>query len=272
MQIGFGGRMPSPFSRRPPNRFNSMGGSFFNSGMNNFMPRTSVVDAVQDLIEDQSMFYVTFQCQPKIGKYICKMQCAQRSEMMTGICEANYCTCILKQQKKLRKKMNKRFMAAMEGFETNCSIHKKARRCKKFCKALTPDKAFTGLCTGNLCRCVTYPKTPGKKKNACTKAIKKLKKLEDTALTKLGFQPRPLSASAAQQASDIADEAIKKMKSSQSMDGCTEEDIQNHKAIIANLSQGLNLIKDHDSLETKGERAAKIGKVHEATDSISTRT
>lgn len=47
MQIGFGGRMPSPFSRRPPNHFNSMGGSFFNSGMNNYMPRTSGNDKLK---------------------------------------------------------------------------------------------------------------------------------------------------------------------------------------------------------------------------------
>ncbi|CAH0388832.1 unnamed protein product [Bemisia tabaci] len=248
---GYGGAFGGGYDPLGYGGFGSFG------GRNNMMIPTQVFDAVQDLIDDQSMFYVTFECPPKVGKYFCKMQCKMRNEKLTGSCDGGYCNCMLKWEKKMKKAMSKRFRDAMEGYDTDCNDYKKAKQCKRFCKGLTSDKTFTGQCNVDHCQCVTYPKIPGQKKNACTKAIKKLKKTEDIALSRLGIKPKPLSslgAAAEKQVNAVADEAIQKLKANNSMDGCTEEDIQNLRSIISSLSQGLNLVKgaDYASILTGG--------------------
>ncbi|CAH0388833.1 unnamed protein product [Bemisia tabaci] len=239
------------------------------SNNNGYMLSNDVIGAVQDLMDDHSGLQMTFACQPKIGKYLCKIQCVKQDEAMTGSCETGYCSCMLKEEHKLRKKMNKRFLAAMKGFDTDCGDRKKAKQCKRFCKALTPDKSFTGLCANNFCKCVTYPTTPEKKKNACEKAIKNLKKIEDQALRHLGVQPEPLSGAAEKNASLAADEAIQKLKANNSIDDCTEEDIQNLRGVIASLAQGLNLARSHSqtSDSSHGEKNESESTIYTASPS-----
>lgn len=242
--------------RGTSNPFGPNRGISNNWSRGNSMPPSRVFSAVQDMVENQSMFYATFQCPEKVGKYICKIKCVERDEKLTGICEAGYCTCILKQQKKLRKQLTKRFMAAMNGYDTDCSAYKKVKHCKRFCKALTPDKTFTGMCKDNHCQCITYPKLPEAKKTACRKAINKLKQFEDRALKHLGIKPIPLAAYTEKQVTAATDEAIKRLKANNSMDSCTGEDINNLRGIILSLSQGFNALRgDQGFAETPAPAA-----------------
>nr|XP_018902734.1 PREDICTED: uncharacterized protein LOC109034184 isoform X3 [Bemisia tabaci] len=136
--------------------------------------------------------------------------------------------------------------ALVSGYDTICDNWKNVKQCMRFCKALTPNKSYTGICKDDHCQCVTNPSIPEAKKYACMKAIRKVKKMEDTALKYLGFRPLPLSqlsAAAEKKVNEVADATLRKLKSSNKIDGCTEEEIKNLRSILAGLAQGLSLAR-----------------------------
>nr|XP_018902731.1 PREDICTED: uncharacterized protein LOC109034184 isoform X1 [Bemisia tabaci] len=224
--------------------FNGGYGGFNGFNRNNFM--NNALRAVQDFVESQSAFTLTIECPAKIGKYVCKIQCRMKHETLRGVCFHDSCFCAPQERKEALKHMSRSYRALVSGYDTICDNWKNVKQCMRFCKALTPNKSYTGICKDDHCQCVTNPSIPEAKKYACMKAIRKVKKMEDTALKYLGFRPLPLSqlsAAAEKKVNEVADATLRKLKSSNKIDGCTEEEIKNLRSILAGLAQGLSLAR-----------------------------
>ncbi|CAH0778443.1 unnamed protein product [Bemisia tabaci] len=233
------------------NGFNGGYGGFNGFNRNNFM--NNALRAVQDFVESPSAFTPTIECPAKIGKYVCKIQCRMKDETLRGVCFHDSCFCAPQERKEALKHMSRSYRALVSGYDTICDNWKNLKQCMRFCKALTPNKSYTGICKDDHCQCVTNPSIPEAKKYACMKAIRKVKKMEDTALKYLGFRPLPLSqlsAAAEKKVNEVADATLRELKSSNKIDGCTEEDIKNLRSILAGLAQGLSLARGHGGAQT----------------------